>query len=274
MNATKPTIQARFRHWLLQTLRPGETLEELLEVINRAEAIRSEKQRDMLEHIIEIDDTRIREVMTPRSEIIAIQHNMSRDDALALMVKHGISRAPLINNELDQILGIIHVWDLLRQQLKQEPKKSLRKLATPFQDVAELQRVSSVLHKMKTNIHLAIVRDEYEGVAGVVTLSDLLSEIVGPLSGNQHLLPQEECIRRDDGWWNVLTRMHIEEFEEAIDMDLPDGDFDTVAGLIISQLQRIPRAGERVSLAGLDIEIVEADPRRVIRVLVRPLTLE
>jgi len=274
MNPNKPTIQARFRHWLLQTLRPGETLEELLEVISRAEAIRSEKQREMLEHIIEIDDTRIREVMTPRSEIVAIQQNMSHDEALALMVEHGISRAPLINSDLDQILGIVHVWDLLRQQLQQAPETSLRDLATTYQNVAELQRVSSVLHKMKTNIHLAIVHDEYDGVAGVVSLSDLLSEIVGPLSGNQHLLPQEECIRRDDGWWNVLTRMHIEEFEEAIEMDLPDGDFDTVAGLIISQLQRIPRVGERVTLAGLELEILEADPRRVIRVLVRPLTLE
>jgi len=267
----KPSIQARFRHWLLQTLRPGETHEELLEVINRAAAIRSEKQREMLEHIIEIDGTRMREVMTPRSEIIAIQQNMSQDEALALMVKHGISRAPLIDSDLDQILGIIHVWDLLRQQLQQAPEKALRELATPYQDVAELQRVSSVLHKMKTNIHLAIVRDEYDGVAGVVTLSDLLSEIVGPLTDNQHILPKEECIHRDDGWWSVLTRMHIEAFEEELEMDLPDGDFDTVGGLIISQLQRIPRTGERVTLAGLDLEIIEADPRRVIRVLVRPL---
>lgn len=269
---TQPTLQQRLRHWLLQTLRPGETDEELLAIINRAEAIRSEEQRVMLERIIEIDDTRVREVMTPRSEIIALRRAMSRDQALALMVKHGISRAPLIDNDLDQILGIIHVWDLLRQQqLADQPEKSLAELATPHQDVAELQRVSSVLHTMKTNIHLAIVRDEYGGVAGLVSLSDLLSEIVGPLATNQHTQPKSECVRRDDGWWEVATRMHIEELEEALEMDLPKGDFDTVGGLIISQLQRIPRAGERVKAAGLDFKIIEADPRRVISVLLRPI---
>ena len=267
----QPTLQQRLRHWLLHTLRPGETDDELLGVINRAEAIRSEEQREMLERIIEIDDTRVRGVMTPRSEIIALRHTMGREEALKLMVKHGISRAPLIDNDLDQILGIIHVWDLLRQQLGDQPEKSLTELATPYQDVAELQRVSSVLHTMKTNIHLAIVRDEYGGVAGLVSLSDLLSEIVGPLSNNQHTQPKNECIRRDDGWWEVLTRMHIEELEEELEMDLPRGDFDTVGGLILSQLQRIPRTGERVKAAGLDFKILDADPRRVISVLLRPI---
>ncbi|MDQ6964601.1 MAG: hemolysin family protein [Mariprofundales bacterium] len=268
----KLTIQQRLRHWLLQTLRPGETHEELLEVINRASAIRSDKQREMLEHIIEIDDTRMREVMTPRSEIIAVQQSMSCDEALELMVQYSISRAPLIDNDLDHIIGILHIWDLLRQQREaKEQEIELKKLATPYQDVAELQRVSSVLHQMKTNIHLAIVRDEYDGVAGLVTLSDLLSEIVGPLTDNQHTPPRDECICCEDGRWSVLTRMHLEEFEEVLGIDLPDGDFDTVGGLILSQLQRIPRTGERVKLAGLDIEIVEADPRRVIRVLIRPL---
>ncbi len=270
----KPDLRQRLRQWLLHTLRPGRDHQELLEIIRRAEAIHSEAQRDMLEQIMELDDTRVREVMTPRSEIIAIPHTMSLDEARAVMVKHGISRAPLIEDDLDRILGIVHIWDLLRQQLEGGEETSLRDLACPCLDVAELQRISSALQSMKTSVHLAVVRDEYGGVAGLVSLSDLLSEIVGPLTDTRRDTPEQTCVRRADGWLEIATRMHVEALEEELEMDLPEGDFDTVGGLILSQLQRIPKAGERVKVAGLDFKILEADPRRIIRVALRPLQPE
>ncbi|MDX8409562.1 MAG: hemolysin family protein [Mariprofundales bacterium] len=266
------TYRQRLRRWWIETLRPGKDDQELLEIINRAEAVRSEEQRQMLEHIIEMKETRVREVMTPRSEIIVLHADMSLGEARALMVEHGISRAPLIEHDLDHMLGIIHVWDLFRQQLDNDQPRALADLASPCLHVAELQLVSGVLNKIKTGVHLAIVQDEYGGVAGLVSLSDLLSEIVGPLNDAQRSGPEEsECVLHDDGRYEVLTRIHIEEFEEELQISLPQGDYDTVGGLIISQLQRIPRQGERVNVAGLDIRILEADPRRVIRASVRPL---
>ncbi len=268
----KSTLRQRLRHWWIETLRPGRNDQELLEIINRAEAVRSEKQRQMLERIIEMKDTRVREVMTPRSEIIVLHADMSLDEACALMVKHGISRAPLIEHDLDHMLGIIHVWDLFRQQLDHAQPRALAELASPCLHVAELQLVSGVLNKIKNGVHLAIVQDEYGGVAGLVSLSDLLSEIVGSLNDTQRSGPEEsECVLREDGRYEVLTRIHIEEFEEALQITLPQGDYDTIGGLIISQLQRIPRQGERVNVAGLDIRILEADPRRVIRASIQPL---
>ncbi|MDQ6950186.1 MAG: hemolysin family protein [Mariprofundales bacterium] len=266
------TYRQRLRHWIIHWLRPGKNDHELLEVLSRAEAVRSDTQRQMLEHIIDMKETRIREVMTPRSEIIALHTNMTLDTARALMVKHGISRAPLIEHDLDHMLGVIHVWDLFRLQIEHSDAPALIDLASPCMHVAELQRVSGVLQGIKTGVHLAIVQDEYGGVAGLVSLSDMLSEIVGPLNDAQRSGPEEsECVLQEDGRYEVLTRMHIEEFEEALQIKLPQGDYDTVGGLIISQLQRIPRQGERVKVSGLDFRILEADPRRVIRVSARHL---
>ncbi|RMH52880.1 MAG: HlyC/CorC family transporter [Zetaproteobacteria bacterium] len=267
-----PTARQRLRRWLLERLRPGEEPSELRWIIRRAGSIHSETQRTMLEQILELDDTRVREVMTPRSEIVALQRDMRPDEARALMVKHGVRRAPLIDGDLDRVVGMIHIWDLLRQQLDPSGELPLDELATPALEVAELQRISSALQAMKNRVHLAVVRDEYGGVAGLVSLSDLLEEIVGPLIDERRNTPEQAIVRRADGWLEVACRTHVEQLEEALERDLPRGDFDTVGGLILSQLQRIPRAGERVQAAGLDCRILEADPRRILRVALRPIS--
>jgi len=264
----------RLKEWLRQHLltylRPGRDVDELLQILDRAEAIQSEEQRRMLERLIEFNETRVREVMIPRLEIRAIDISSTLQDAEAIMVESGVTRLPIMEGDIDHILGVVHVWDLFAVRA-QGRHASLQELIRPCLKVSELQRVPRLLSDMKEGSHIAIVLDEYGGTAGLVTLSDLLEEIVGSLAESDESTEEAEFVRTDNGALEVMGRMHIEEFAELLGIPVPQGDFDTVAGLITTELGRIPVRGERIMAADLDINILEADPRRVIRILVRSI---
>lgn len=262
-------FQHRIRQYLLNSLRPGRTHQELLSVIGRAEAIHSDEQRRMLEGIVEFHDTRVREVMIPRSEIKAVDISVSLSSASKTIAESGLTRLPVIDHDLDHILGVIHIWDLVQAQTHQV-ESNIKTLMRPPLTVSELEYIPGLLTEMRdSKNHIAMVLDEYGGTAGLVTLSDLLEEIVGSMDEgvNQDSI---EYIRGEQGL-EVQARMHVEDLEDLLDMTLPKGDFDTVGGLIITELGRIPVRGERMLVGGLDIHIQEADPRRVIRILIKSL---
>jgi len=268
-----PTMFKRFQHrirqYFIHSLRPGQNHQELLSIIGRAEAIRSDEQRHMLEGIIEFHDTRVREVMMPRSEIKAIDISVPLNSAAKIIAESGVTRLPVMNHDLDHILGIIHIWDLVQAQT--HPKEStLKALMRPTLTVSELEYIPGLLTEMRTSKnHIAMVLDEYGGTAGLVTLSDLLEEIVGSMDeGETH--ETAEYSRGEHGI-EVQARMRVEDLEDLLNISLPKGDFDTVGGLIITELGRIPVRGERILVGGLDIHIQEADPRRVIRILIKSL---
>jgi len=262
-------LQHRIRHYLIHSLRPGQNHHELLSIIGRAEAIHSEEQRCMLEGIIEFHDTRVREVMIPRSEIKAIDISIPLPNASKIIAESGVTRLPVMDHDLDHILGIIHIWDLVQAQTHAK-ESSLQAIMRPTLTVSELEYIPGLLTEMRNSKnHIAMVLDEYGGTAGLVTLSDLLEEIVGSMDEgvNQHNI---EYTRSEHGL-DVSARMHVEDLEDLLNVTLPNGDFDTVGGLIITELGRIPVRGERILVSGLDIHIQEADPRRVIRILIKSL---
>jgi len=260
----------RLRRMLIERLRPGRDEAELLSMLGRAEAVQSDEHRRMLEQLVEFYDMRVRELMIPRSEIHAVSADMSMREVEQVFVESGVTRLPVMQDDLDHILGVVYVWDVFAARVRGEERK-LADLMRPCLKVSELEQVSGLLSEMKQKAtHIAIVLDEYGGTAGLVTLSDLLTEIVGAMDEAGAGPEGAECERLEDGSYLVQARMHVEELAEELDCTLPEGDFDTVAGLITSELGRIPLTGERLRIAGLDMKIIQADPRRVLKVLITP----
>ena len=253
------------RTLLIERLRPGRNEEELLAVIGRAEAIQSDEQRSMLEKLVEFHDKRVREIMIPRSEIHAVAVDAALSEVEKIMIESGVSRLLVTKGDLDHVLGVIHARDIIEAG-KQDERPAIISMLRPCLRALELEQVSSLLSEMREHsCHIAIVLDEYGGTAGLVTLSDLLREIVGEI-GEDGKEEEGECQALADGSYLVQARMHIEELGEALNMQLPEGDYDTVGGWITTHLGRIPLSGETIDLGGLHIQIMKADPRRISKV--------
>jgi hemolysin (HlyC) family protein len=262
----------RFRKRLLARLRPGRDEDELLEVIANAEAVQSEEHRSMLENLVWFRDVRVRELMVPRSEIFALEKSASLDDAVQAVTGKSFSKLPVYDGDLDHIVGMIHAWDVFAAKIHGE-KKALNEFLSPCLSAPESELVLGLLSRMKREgVHIAVVTDEYGGTGGLVTLSDLLTEIVGSMDEAGGAASGEECHRQQDGSLIVHGRTHVEDVEDALNCKLPEGDYDTVAGMIVSLCGRIPRRGEHLDLAGLGIDILEAEPRRVLRLRIHPPT--
>lgn len=258
----------RCRQALIARIRPGRDEEELLEVLRRAEAIQSDEHREMLEELIDFPDTRVREVMVPRSDIQAVAVDTSLDEVERIMVQSGVSRLPVIENDLDHVLGVVHAWDILAARV-QGKSPNLSQILRRCLRVSELEHVFGLLSEMKREAcHIAIVHDEYGGTAGLVTLSDLLSEIVGSMDELEAAPESEACARQEDGSWIMMGKTRLEELEESTGVSLPHGDYDTVAGLITTHLGRIPKNGEECRISHLRFRIIKADPRRILKVRV------
>lgn len=269
MKRTLANLNEWLRSRLLERLRPGRTEDEMLRLIHRAEFIKSDEQRQRIERMVEFHEMRVREVMIPRLEIKAADIGMSIAEVETIMTESGVSRLPVVDGDLDRVMGYVHVWDLFAARVNRE-KPALKDLLRPLPKVSELEQIAGVLSDMRKGSHIAIVMDEFGGTAGLVTLSDLLEEIVGPMDERTGMPGGEEYLQTASGAYEVQARMHVEDLAELLQMALPEGDFDTVAGLIINEIGRIPVRGERLLVAGLDVHVQEADPRRITKVLVKP----
>ena len=262
-------FKKRFRHRLLQALRPGKSHRELLTIIERAESILSDEQRRMFEAMIHFHDTRVREIMLPRADIRAVDLHTPLQEVAEIMAASNESRLPVMQGDVDHIVGVLHLKDLFQAQLHARDV-SLSDLMRPHLTVSELAHVPRLLIDMReSQKHLAIVLDEFGGTTGLISFTLLLEEIIGSM--DEHA-PSEshEYVRGDNGCIEVSARMHVEDLQELLKVELPTGDYDTVGGLILTELGRIPTRGERFFVAGLDVHIQEADPRRILRVLIKP----
>jgi len=261
----------RFRSRWLERLRPGRDEDELLALIRRAEAVQSDDHRRMLESLVMFRDVRVRELMVPRSEIFALEASMSLKEAAKKITGNEYSKLPVYVDDLDNIEGVIHAWDVFSAEI-QGKNKHLSGLIRPCLKVPESQLVLGLLGRMKQKgMHLAIVMDEYGGTGGLVTLSDLLTEIVGSMDEVGEAGEFGECVRGEDGGYVVAGRMHVEDLEEVLGRQLPEGDYDTVGGMVTSLCGRIPAQGERIEVAGLTVYVLAAEPRRVLKLHITPM---
>jgi putative hemolysin len=248
-----------------------EDIQALIEM-GEAEGIIEEEEREMIETMVELSDTRTGEIMTPRTEICALPVTATIRDARNLINEQKYSRIPVYGDSIDDIKGILYVRDLLEAWSKgtgeEQPVSSVLREAF---FVPETKTASELLKSMQQNhVQIAIVIDEYGGVAGLITVEDILEEIVGELE-DEDIEAEEiiEIVEGSEGYWDVLGSTDIDKVERLFDLDIEDEDFTTVAGFVTSEAGYVPRVGEKLNIRGLEIEVLRGDEKRLSLLRVR-----
>jgi magnesium and cobalt transporter len=243
--------------------------EEIQDLIHQSEVAIDAEEKSMLAGVLEVSETQVRDVMVPRSQMVVIDIEEEFDDILAVIIESGHSRFPVIGEDRDEILGVLLAKDLLRYFGKDEAGSvPLLELLRPAAVIPESKRLNALLKEFRdSHNHMAIVVDEYGGVAGLLTIEDVLEEIVGEIDDEHD--QEEAAFIRPDGDRNgepsyavrALTR--IEDFNEYFECEFSDEEYDTIGGLVMQALGRLPRRGEKVQFGGFEFVIVKADKRRV-----------
>lgn len=223
------------------------------------------EQGDMIQSIFEFKDTIVREIMIPRTEIIAVPQETSIQTIIDLMVKHGHSRLPIYQENLDNVIGLLHVKDLLPywgQPVAQSlPLEVIRQPIF----VPETKKIVQLLKELRgQRFHMAVVSDEYGGTSGLVTMEDIIEEIIGEIE-DEYDRRDPRLIPLEEGKVEVDARLEIEELERHFDLEIEERDFESVGGFVIHLLGRVPKAGEKIYYRDLEITVIEADNRRVRR---------
>jgi CBS domain containing-hemolysin-like protein len=244
-----------------------EELKALLQM-EPGEADVTTQEAAMIDKIFDLGDTTVREIMVPLVEVATLPETMTPRDAIACVLERGFSRIPIYRQRETNIVGVVGVKDLLSRGAS---VRSLDELKRPPYYVPETKRIDDLLREMQRDrTHMAVVVDEYGGSTGVVTLEDILEEIVGDIH-DEHERATAVAERLPDGSYRVAARANIDELNEAFEWTLPKQDYETVAGLVLSTLHRIPRPGEVFQVPGYSITVLEADARRVVAVKIVPI---
>jgi len=246
-----------------------ETKEEIQAFIDVGEeaGIIEESEGELIQSIIEFSDTRVAEVMRPRPQIVAIEAAATVGDARQLMIESKHSRIPVYRDQIDTIEGVVYVRDLLAFCEVEKMTMPVTKCMRPTYFVPESKSVRELLEEMqKAKVQIAMVIDEYGGIAGLVTLEDIIEEILGEIEDEDEATSNDEIVESEQGSYLIDGGTEIRKIELLYDRELEADDFTTVAGLMINQLGHVPETGEKLDFKGLRFEVVEADGKRVNRV--------
>jgi putative hemolysin len=250
----------------------AEIEQEILDAVSEGEAQghMAEDEKEMIVSAIELRDQHVAEIMTPRVEVVGVEVRSSLADVKRLIAEQGYSRMPVYEESLDNIVGILNTKDLLTLEAS-EPFDigAVMRKAIFVPDVKTVRNLLREFMKQKTKI--AIVLDEYGGTAGVVTTTDIYEELVGDMEDEEdEPAGQAEIVKIDEKTSEVDARVRVDEFNEEFDAHLPDGEgYDTVGGLILSKLGRIPKVGDTLEIDGVQLTVLAGDERRISRVRVR-----
>lgn len=241
----------------------GDDIQALIDV-GEAEGILEEEEGELIHSIIEFGDTRVSEAMTPRPDIVAIPESATVRQARDIMIDSKYSRLPVYRDQIDNVEGLIYVRDLLQRWAEGKEDEPIAPLVRPVYFVPETKPVAELLEEMqKAHVQLSIVIDEYGGVAGLVTVEDILEEIVGEIEDEDIGRDEEEIVEKRDGTFEVLGSTEIGKIERLFGVEIEDDDFTTIAGLVINESGKVPRCGEHLTFRGIDVEVMEADERRI-----------
>ena len=249
----------------------ADDFQALMEV-GEAEGIIEENERELIESMVEFNETRAGEIMTPRTEICALPIDSTIIAARDLIIEEKYSRLPVYRESIDNIEGVVYVRDLLQAWVENKENEPIETILRDAYFVPETKSAAELLKSMQVNhVQLAIVIDEYGGVAGIVTVEDILEEIVGEIE-DEDTEHEEiiEIVEGDDGYWDVLGSTDIDKIERLFDIEFEDDDFTTIAGLVTSEAGYIPKVGEKLSVHGLEVEILRADEKRINLLRLRP----
>lgn len=244
---------------------------EIQSIIDEGEekGLIDQRSGEMIQSILDFRDTLVREVMVPRTEMIAISSDAAIEEILDLIMRHGHTRVPVYSGGMDNIIGILNVKDLLKFWSQQVSEADvLSNLRKPYY-IPETKNIQFLLHELQQRkYHMAIVIDEYGGTSGLVTLEDLIEEIVGEIH-DEHDVKEKEITELPDGYVLVDSRVEIEEVEKYFGMRMPEGKFETLGGLILHVIEKIPVAGEVVYHDGFEMIIESADERSIKKVKIK-----
>ncbi|ACA87959.1 MULTISPECIES: CNNM family magnesium/cobalt transport protein CorC [Shewanella] len=274
-----PSTSAQKKSWLdkVSQLFQGEpqSRDDLVEVIHDAELreVISEDTREMIKGVLEVSDLRVRDIMIPRAQIVALQIDDSVTELLSTVISSAHSRFPVVNEDKDHIEGILLAKDLLQYGFKNSDEPfSLSQVIRPAVVVPESKRVDVLLKEFRSQrYHMAIVVDEYGGVSGLVTIEDILEEIVGEIEDEfDHDSAEETEIRKVSKLVYMIKALTpIEDFNESFNTQFSDEEFDTVGGLVSHAFGHLPERNEKVTIDGIEFTVISADTRRLLQLRVK-----
>jgi magnesium and cobalt transporter len=218
----------------------------------------------MLEGVLAVAEMQVRDIMVPRSQMVTVDRDESPDKLLKLVVESGHSRFPVIGEDRDQVVGVLLAKDLLRLHSEGSDSFEIREYMRPATFVPQSKRLNVLLKEFRrSRNHIAIVVDEYGGVAGLVTIEDVIEQIVGEID-DEHDVDDDQPIRQEgDRQFTVHALTPIAEFNEFFGTAFSDEEYDTIGGLIMHEFGRLPRRGEAIMIGQLEFRILRADRRRI-----------
>jgi magnesium and cobalt transporter len=272
----KHTWKARLKHLLLREPFDSEQLIDMLRAAQRRNLFDVDALA-MLEGVLQVDEMQVRDIMIPRSQVVFLDRDASQDVLLQTIVKSGHSRFPVSGESRDEVVGVLLAKDMLPYAFERSDKNvNIREVLRPAIFVPESKRLNVLLKEFRASRnHIAIVVDEYGGVAGMVTIEDVLEQIVGEIE-DEHDVEEDYTIRRhSEAHYTIKALTPIEDFNEYFHKGFSDDEFDTIGGLVVHQLGHLPRRGERIVIDNLLFKVLRADNRRVhmlqLTVLPRPV---
>ena len=251
---------------------PFVTEQELKMLLNvgEREGVIEEEEQEMIQGVLELTDKVAREVMVPRVDVIGIDVHATVDDVIALIMEHGHSRIPVYDGTIDNIVGVVYAKDVLRHVGTNGGATSLREIARPPYFTPELKRAGELLIEMRLKkVHMAIVVDEYGGTAGIVTIEDLLEEIVGEIRDEYDIAEPEEIQFVNECEVLLSARVSIDDAKELLHLEIPDTEADSIGGLVYERLGQIPVPGARLTIgdATLVVESIARQSIRTVRII-------
>ena len=258
----KPSLLERLSHWLM---REPEDREQLIELLHGAyeNNLMDADALAMIEGVLQVSEMRVGEIMIPRAQMDVIDINDSPEAFIPFVIETAHSRFPVIDKDKDDVIGILLAKDLLRHYA--ESDSDIRGMLRPAVFIPESKRLNVLLKEFRCNRnHIAIVVDEYGGIAGLVTIEDVLEQIVGDIEDEYDFDETEDnIIREKEDVFRVKAGTEIADFNQMLHANFSDEEFDTVGGLVVSRFGHLPKRGEAVKFDGFQFSVLRADSRRL-----------
>jgi len=274
MKETKQTskntgIMALFRRVLRAINRKPYSREEIQDLFQENNGVIDPDEREMLTGVLDVAEMKVRDVMIPRSQMIVVNEDDSLEEILSTIVKSGHSRFPIMNKESDESIGVLLAKDLLRHYMNGDNDTlSLQKYIRPLSIIPESKRLNTLLKEFRVSRnHMAVVVDEYGGISGLLTIEDVIEEIVGEIDDEHDPREQDqiEILKNIKGLksYNVPALTRLEDFNEYFKCNLDDSSYDTIGGLVVNEFGRLPRNGEKLIFSGFKFKVTKTHRRRI-----------
>jgi magnesium and cobalt transporter len=260
----QPGLLARLAEALRAPARDRATLLAALEQARRNRILDPDEHR-MLVGVLEVSSMQVRDIMIPRGQMVVVERSAGPQDMLRIILDSGHSRFPVIADDRDEVVGILLAKDLLRYFAEHGSERfRIKECLRPAVFIPESKRLNVLLKEFRhSHNHMAIVADEYGGVAGLLTIEDVLEQIVGEIDDEHDLEEEATIVAEGDGSWRVDALTRIEDLNEELGTLFSDEEYDTVGGLVMHELGRLPRKGEKLDFGGIRFTVLRADRRRI-----------